>query len=135
MVALVEAGEAAVAGRWAEVEARPAAFLISPDVLASTASPSTSMLTNVRTVDLSGNHLRSMEGLANLVHLETLRLNHNEIARIEGLSRCTALTVLELGFNALDSVASGLRALSRLRRLRLDHNYLERYSSVNVLKK
>lgn len=63
-----------------------------------------SRLTQLDYVDLSGNQLRSAQGLGELLRLKTLICRGNALADLSALARLPALTVLNLAENGLTSV-------------------------------
>lgn len=87
-------------------------------------------LTNLRTLDLQHNNLRTLEdilSLAHLQHLSCLRLAFNQVLVLPaGVGVLKRLEILDLSNNLLQSLPSSLFTLYRLRRLLLAGNVLEK---------
>ena len=73
-------------------------------------------LSSIQYLNLHGNNIKVIEGLASCSSLRVLVLTFNEITRIDGLSTLLHLERLELGFNLIKRI-EGLRGLARLRSL------------------
>ncbi|XP_030649336.1 volume-regulated anion channel subunit LRRC8D [Chanos chanos] len=86
-------------------------------------------LTNLRSLDLQHNSLRTLEELLGLQHLRRLsclRLAHNRVVAVPAsVGVLRALEVLDLAHNQLQSLPPALFTLHRLRRLLLAGNLLE----------
>lgn len=113
-----------------------------------------SALTNLRSLNLSNNHLKSRDitpsSLSTLVNLRTLILNHNRFhinlnELMEPLSCLTELRKLDLGDNVLgvqleflhrkenvNRLVSGLVPLQKLEYLNLNNNWLDNYDMLNL---
>ncbi|XP_070703438.1 volume-regulated anion channel subunit LRRC8D [Pempheris klunzingeri] len=92
--------------------------------------PSTLLaLTNLRTLDLQHNNLRTLEELLSMAHLRRLsclRLAYNRILALPAsVSVLRGLELLDLSNNQLQSLPPALFTLRRLRRLLLAGNLLE----------
>ena len=91
---------------------------------------SLTLLTCVRTLDLSGNCFRVMENLHNCVNLVSLDLSCNRISSTARLNeRCGNLTYLNLARNSLSST-EGLDKLYSLEVLDISGNLISSYSEV-----
>lgn len=86
-------------------------------------------LTNLRSLDLQRNHLRSLEellGLSHLRRLTCLRLAYNHVLTLPVcISVLRGLELLDLSNNQLHSVPPALFTLRRLRKLLLSGNLLQ----------
>eukprot|EP00195_Chlamydomonas_chlamydogama_P004001 CAMPEP_0202918426 /NCGR_PEP_ID=MMETSP1392-20130828/73410_1 /ASSEMBLY_ACC=CAM_ASM_000868 /TAXON_ID=225041 /ORGANISM="Chlamydomonas chlamydogama, Strain SAG 11-48b" /LENGTH=627 /DNA_ID=CAMNT_0049611479 /DNA_START=133 /DNA_END=2013 /DNA_ORIENTATION=+ len=80
-------------------------------------------LSALHTLDLSGNRLQSVQGLANLRSLKVLRLAYNQLSNLEGLGRATGLEVLDLSGNQLKDL-TGLSSCIALKELTVKGNQL-----------
>ncbi|XP_028310461.1 volume-regulated anion channel subunit LRRC8D [Gouania willdenowi] len=86
-------------------------------------------LTNLRTLDLQHNNLRTLEeilGLAHLQRLSSLRLAYNHVLVLPAtIGVLRSLEFLDLSNNRLQSLPSALFSLHRLRKLLLAGNLIE----------
>jgi len=80
---------------------------------------------NLRSLDLSYNNLRQVEGLKGMCRLRELKLYGCQISRISGLEPCVSLVSLHLDDNCINAV-EGLDALKLLEYLNLDNNKIQR---------
>jgi len=80
---------------------------------------------HLRSLDLSYNNLRQIEGLQGMARLRELKLYGCQIARISGLEPCACLMSLHLDDNNITAV-EGLDALKNLEFLNLDSNRIQR---------
>lgn len=112
--------------------ARPKVSKITEEVVLGQI-PGTS-LQSIQYLNLHGNNIKVIEGLAACMNLRRLVLSFNEITVIEGLSALVNLETLELGFNLIKRI-QGLRGLSRLRSLELNNNLLYQLEDVRELKR
>jgi Leucine-rich repeat (LRR) protein len=94
----------------------------------------TTSLATVTYLNLHGNAIRKIEGLAVLPALRTLLLSFNELQKMEGLSDLNMLERLDLSYNSIRRI-EGLKGVASLRVLELNNNLLHRLDDVNVLKK
>jgi Leucine-rich repeat (LRR) protein len=95
--------------------------------------------THLRELSLSyTNHINKITGLENLTELESLDLSGNKIEKIEGLENLTKLKLLDLSSNGLGydgyiKKVEGLRSLTRLESLYLHHNEIEEIKDIDTL--
>ena len=89
-------------------------------------------LTNLQSLDLSGNQLVRIEGLDQLTNLQSLNLWNNQLVRIEGLDQLTNLQSLNLWNNQLTRI-EGLNKLTNLQSLYLSGNQLVRIEGLDKL--
>lgn len=78
-------------------------------------------------LNLSGNNLKSLEGLdfSNQRNLIQIKLNDNRFSTFpQELLTAKQLIILDIGFNKIDSIPSSLSSLKFLETLRLHHNHL-----------
>eukprot|EP01063_Lacrimia_lanifica_P008591 TRINITY_DN15672_c0_g1_i1.p1 TRINITY_DN15672_c0_g1~~TRINITY_DN15672_c0_g1_i1.p1 ORF type:complete len:1553 (+),score=713.90 TRINITY_DN15672_c0_g1_i1:108-4766(+) len=94
----------------------------------------TNELSEVKYLNLFGNHIRKVAHLEQCTALQTLVLSFNEIQRIEGIADLPHLTHLDLSFNLIKRV-EGLANLPALDKLELNNNLIYRLEDVNVIKK
>lgn len=78
---------------------------------------------SLRSLELGGNRLRSLENLSSLVNLEELWVGKNKITSLDGLQALTKLRVLSIQSNRLTEL-QGLETLTKLEELYLSHNGL-----------
>ena len=81
-----------------------------------------------RSLDLSFNHIRVIDGLSLLTNLTDLYLINNKLTKIESLSALTNLTMLELGSNRLrvsDSACSVVMETTCLKVYKISLNSLQ----------
>lgn len=87
-------------------------------------------LTNLRTLDLQHNNLRTLEEMLNVAHLQhlsCLRLAFNHVVALPAtIGMLQGLELLDLSNNQLQSISPSLFTLRRLRRLLLADNLLEK---------
>ena len=81
-------------------------------------------LQNLQYLDISGNQLESLEGLACLYHLRQLNANDNKISDIDGILDLNGLQSLLLEGNELESLDFEGGELTRLTRLDASRNRL-----------
>ena len=83
-------------------------------------------LSQLRSLDLSGNHLTELpEAMGELSSLETLDLRENQLSRFpEVIGQLSQLQVLDLGFNNLTELPAAIGQLSELRYLSLGKGLL-----------
>lgn len=79
---------------------------------------------NLRTLDLSGNRLRTLDGLEHLPQLRSLNLGGNMLETVAGLENLTELADLELCGNQLDDLPAGVEQLAHLTYLDLSFNQI-----------
>ena len=89
-------------------------------------------LPKLRSLDLSGNQLKSIEGLEHLSKLHSLNLSGNQLKSIENLEALEELDELDSSDNQL-SHTKGLDSLSKLRRLNLSRNQLSKIEELEPL--
>ncbi|KAH8826369.1 protein phosphatase regulatory subunit [Flagelloscypha sp. PMI_526] len=82
-------------------------------------------LINLRSLELGGNRIRVIDGLASLVNLEELWLGKNKITKLENLSTLTKLKILSIQSNRITKL-EGLEDLVNLEELYISHNGLEK---------
>ena len=96
-------------------------------------------LKRLKSLDLSWNNIKKVEGLETLVELEDLILGDgdylmgNEISKIEGLDTLTKLKYLDLSFNHIKRI-EGLEHLENLEDLYLTHNQITEIEGLESLK-
>jgi hypothetical protein len=111
--------------------ARPKVFLVSEKIaLEACRVPRAGSIVYL---NLHGNNIRKIDGLATLSNLKTLILSFNEIQKIEGVEGLHTIERLDLGYNLIKRV-DGLQVLPNLRVLQLNNNLLYRLEDVSVLK-
>ncbi len=94
---------------------------------------SLTLLTCVRSLDLSSNCFKTMENLHNCVNLMSLDLSSNRISSTARLNeRCGNLTVLKLKCNSLTSI-EGIDKLYSLEVLDLSGNLISKFSEISRL--
>ncbi|CAA7267154.1 unnamed protein product [Cyclocybe aegerita] len=79
----------------------------------------------LRSLELGGNRIRTIENLDDLVNLEELWLGKNKIAKLEGLENLKKLKILSLQSNRITKL-EGLQELRDLDQLYLSHNGIKR---------
>jgi len=79
----------------------------------------------LRSLELGGNRIRTIENLDALVNLEELWLGKNKIAKLENLSSLKKLKILSIQSNRITKL-EGLESLTELEELYLSHNGVER---------
>ena len=95
-------------------------------------------LTSLTGLSLRNNQISKLEGLDSLTSLIWLSLRNNQISKLEGLERLTSLTGLYLSGNQISKI-EGLDSLTSLTRLNLRRNQisklegLERLASLTTL--
>ncbi|GBG23854.1 Leucine-rich repeat-containing protein 9 [Hondaea fermentalgiana] len=99
-------------------------------VLNWTCQPSLSQLTYL---NLHGNNVREIRGLATCKSLKTLILSFNELQEIQGLDTNVELVHLDLGYNAIRFI-SGLDALCKLQNLELNNNLIHRLGDITAMR-
>lgn len=82
---------------------------------------------NLRSLDLSSNNIREIEGLEGMKQLRELRLYGCQISRIQNLDACPSLAALHLEDNHIASI-EGLDSLRGLEYLNLDSNRIQSVS-------
>ncbi|KCV67850.1 hypothetical protein H696_05581 [Fonticula alba] len=95
--------------------------------------PSINHFSQLRSVVLTKNLLRTIEGLDQLVQLEELDLYDNLIDRISGLEKLVNLRRLDLSFNKIRKI-EGLETLVNLRRLYLVSNKISKMEGLESQK-
>lgn len=65
-----------------------------------------------RSLHLSYNRIKKIEGLEQLSDLERLYLSCNIITKIDGIDNLKALRILELGFNRIEVHDAGFKLLT-----------------------
>eukprot|EP00041_Stephanoeca_diplocostata_P024515 m.623207 g.623207 ORF g.623207 m.623207 type:complete len:473 (-) comp22544_c3_seq1:312-1730(-) len=88
--------------------------------------------TSLTVLDLSSNHLTSLQGLGALSNLKELRATDNNLTKISGLSKCKEITDLDVSHNSI-SECQGLKAMVKLRVLNLNANKMENLDALPVL--
>ncbi|NWI11937.1 LRCC1 protein, partial [Crypturellus soui] len=91
-----------------------------------------SLSPDLRTLNLHGNRVARIEGLAQLRGLQHLDLSSNRIRRMEGLGALRSLRTLNLSCNLIDSV-QGLENLLNLTVLNLSYNRIHDLSGLQCL--
>ncbi|NXD05836.1 LRCC1 protein, partial [Nothocercus nigrocapillus] len=91
-----------------------------------------SLSPDLRTLNLHGNRVARIEGLAQLRGLQHLDLSANRIRRMEGLGALRSLRTLNLSCNLIDSV-QGLENLLNLTVLNLSYNRIHDLSGLQCL--
>uniref|UniRef100_A0A8C6ZRM9 Leucine-rich repeat and coiled-coil domain-containing protein 1 n=1 Tax=Nothoprocta perdicaria TaxID=30464 RepID=A0A8C6ZRM9_NOTPE len=91
-----------------------------------------SLSPGLRALNLHGNRVARIEGLAHLRGLQHLDLSSNRIRRMEGLGALRGLRTLNLSCNLLDSV-QGLEKLLNLSVLNLSYNRIHDLSGLQCL--
>jgi len=86
-------------------------------------------MTNLTTLDLTGNMISDIGILANLSEVSSLKLSDNQISDISALANLTKLQYLHLSYNRISDV-SCLAGLNELRFLRLDNNQIRDISDL-----
>ncbi|KAF8656879.1 hypothetical protein AX16_002425 [Volvariella volvacea WC 439] len=76
---------------------------------------------SLRSLELGGNRLRTIEGLDALVNLEELWLGKNKISKLEGLDNLQKLKILSIQSNRITKM-EGLDKVVGLEQLYLSHN-------------
>lgn len=90
-------------------------------------------LTELESLDLSGNDIKKIEGLEKLTRLKTLDLRANGyIKTIEGLDNLLQLEALYLQDNDISTIEN-LNHLSHLKRLKLHHNNIKTWENTEAL--
>ncbi|KDN52501.1 L domain-like protein [Tilletiaria anomala UBC 951] len=79
--------------------------------------------TTLRSLELGGNKLRTMENLGDLVNLEELWLGKNKITKLENLNKFSRLRVLSIQSNRITKLEN-LEKLANLEELYISHNGL-----------
>ncbi|CAE6473507.1 unnamed protein product [Rhizoctonia solani] len=79
----------------------------------------------LRSLELGGNRIRTIEGLEGLENLEELWLGKNKIAKLQGLETLKALRVLSIQSNRITKL-EGLEALTNLEEFYISHNGLNK---------
>lgn len=80
---------------------------------------------NLRSLDMSSNNIRQIEGLQGMSKLKELKLYGCQITRIQGLEQCVSLAALHLEDNQITAV-EGLDQLRLLEYLNLDKNRIQK---------
>ncbi|NWX88289.1 LRCC1 protein, partial [Nothoprocta pentlandii] len=91
-----------------------------------------SLSPGLRALNLHGNRVARIEGLAHLRGLQHLDLSSNRIRRMEGLGALRGLRTLNLSCNLIDSV-QGLEKLLNLTVLNLSYNRIHDLSGLQCL--
>ncbi|KAF9520835.1 hypothetical protein BS47DRAFT_405890 [Hydnum rufescens UP504] len=81
--------------------------------------------TTLKSLELGGNRIRTIENIDALVNLEELWLGKNKIGKLENLSSLKKLRVLSIQSNRITKL-EGLESLTNLEDLYLSHNGIER---------
>ena len=95
--------------------------------------PNQDDLLKLRRLNLTGEEIRSLEGLQYAVNIETLGLTVNQIKNIAPLSKLIKLKALSISDNAIRDI-SHLSSLSNLEILSLDDNNISDISSLSNLR-
>ena len=90
-------------------------------------------LTNLQTLDLSGNGISDISALKSLTNLQTLNLSSNNISDISALGNLTNLQTLNLSGNKIISDISALKSLTNLQTLDLSGNNISDISALESL--
>lgn len=80
---------------------------------------------HIRSLDLSSNNIRHMEGLGGMVRLRELKLYSCQITRIQNLEKCVQLAALHLEDNVIGAI-EGLDNCKCLEYLNLDRNQIQK---------
>nr|MDO8119040.1 leucine-rich repeat domain-containing protein [Candidatus Sigynarchaeota archaeon] len=83
-------------------------------------------------LDISHNHLHTLDGIEKCIMLRYLNANHNELEDVSGLSSCNGLEELYMSHNNIRTLQC-LRFLPKLRVLHVDHNELENVDDIVYL--
>lgn len=86
-------------------------------------------LRELRVLDISGNRLLSLTGMAHLFNIESLDVSNNCISSLEGLEECTTLKNLTCNNNFIETCTE-LRHLKKLKTLQLADNKLKNLEEV-----
>ncbi|KAG9050097.1 hypothetical protein FS837_007620 [Tulasnella sp. UAMH 9824] len=84
----------------------------------------------LRSLELGGNRIRTIENLDALVNLEELWLGKNKITKLENLSALQKLRILSIQSNRIVKL-EGLENLTELEELYISHNGLERLEGLD----
>lgn len=84
---------------------------------------------SLRSLELGGNRLRSLENLSHLTNLEELWVGKNKITSLQGIAPLTKLRVLSIQSNRLTKL-EGLETLTALEELYLSHNGIEKLENL-----
>ena len=87
-------------------------------------------LTRLSVLNASHNQLVSIEFTEKLVHLKALILNHNRISMIENIGHLKELNTLILSNNHIEKI-QGIKGLIQLKKLSLAHNHLRELPSLD----
>jgi len=85
---------------------------------------------NLRSLNLSLNHLKTIDNLEMLTNLRELKITYNHLTSMDGLSKLVNLRTLILDRNKLKSI-SGIKNLRKLDRLSLVGNQIKEISPVD----
>ncbi len=91
------------------------------------------LMTNLITLDLSGNQISDAGPLESLTDMDALDLSSNYIEDISALESLTNLIKLDLSFNAMVSDISPLESLTSLTEVDLGHNWIGDISPLQSL--
>ena len=89
-------------------------------------------LTNLQTLNLSGNSISDISALGNLTNLQTLNWSYNKIIYISTLRNLTNLQTLNLSGNNISDI-SALRSLTNLQTLKTLHLSGNKISDISAL--
>ncbi|KAG8969455.1 hypothetical protein FRC03_002731 [Tulasnella sp. 419] len=84
----------------------------------------------LRSLELGGNRIRTIENLDALVNLEELWLGKNKIAKLQNLSHLRSLRILSIQSNRLVKL-EGLESLANLEEIYLSHNGILRLEGLD----
>ncbi len=73
---------------------------------------------------MSGNELRSLDGLESCIYLKTIRAANNSLESIEGLKNTTLLSVVDLAGNRIGDVSLLAKSSEKLEKVDLSDNAL-----------
>ena len=89
---------------------------------------------NVKTLTLTCDSIKAIEGLESMSELEELCLNQNLIREIQGLNFAVSLKILNLSKNKIERI-QGLESCTKLEVLWLNENYIEVLEGLSELTK
>ncbi|CAO2650687.1 Nn.00g019790.m01.CDS01 [Neocucurbitaria sp. VM-36] len=90
-------------------------------------------LANLQQLDISGNDIDCLDGLAELVHLRVLKVNDNKIKSLDGILHLDALMELSAGGNKIEMVDFGRADLKSLTDIDLRNNRLLEVRNLHCL--
>lgn len=85
---------------------------------------------NLKSLVLSENKIRRIEGLQCLVNLEVLWLNDNKIAHLDGIPFLSKLKQFNVANNRIEQIGTGLDPLISLEDLNLSGNRIGNFKEI-----